>query len=133
MDRGFVLTDERLRTNVAGVYAVGDIVPGLQLAHRGFQQGIFVAEEIAGLEPGADRRGRHPAGHLLRPRGRLGRPHRGAGQGAVRRDEVETYEYNLGGNGKSQILKTAGLRQAGPRRRTARSSASTWSAPGSAS
>ena len=44
-------TDERLRTNVPGVYAVGDIVPGLQLAHRGFQQGIFVAEEIAGLNP----------------------------------------------------------------------------------
>ena len=38
------------------VYAVGDIVPGLQLAHRGFAQGIFVAEEIAGLEPAADRR-----------------------------------------------------------------------------
>ena len=51
MDRGFVLTDERLRTNVDGVYAVGDIVPGLQLAHRGFAQGIFVAEEIAGLTP----------------------------------------------------------------------------------
>ncbi len=44
-------TDERLRTNLADVYAVGDIVPGLQLAHRGFQQGIFVAEEIAGLNP----------------------------------------------------------------------------------
>ena len=44
-------TDERCRTNVDGVYAVGDIVPGLQLAHRGFQQGIFVAEEIAGLDP----------------------------------------------------------------------------------
>ena len=53
MDRGFVLTDERLRTNVPGIFAVGDIVPGLQLAHRGFQQGIFVAEEIAGLEPAA--------------------------------------------------------------------------------
>ena len=51
MERGFVLTDERLRTNVEGVYAVGDIVPGLQLAHRGFQQGIFVAEQVAGLEP----------------------------------------------------------------------------------
>ena len=73
MERGFVLTDERCRTNVDGVYAVGDIVPGLQLAHRGFQQGIFVAEDIAGLAPGADRRGRHPAGDLLRPRGRLRR------------------------------------------------------------
>ena len=51
MDRGFVLVDERLRTNLPSVYAVGDIVPGLQLAHRGFQQGIFVAEDIAGLDP----------------------------------------------------------------------------------
>ena len=51
MERGFVLADERCRTNVDGVYAVGDIVPGLQLAHRGFQQGVFVAEEIAGLAP----------------------------------------------------------------------------------
>ncbi|HET6668056.1 MAG TPA: dihydrolipoyl dehydrogenase, partial [Intrasporangium sp.] len=51
MDRGFVKTDERCRTNLQGVYAVGDIVPGLQLAHRGFQQGVFVAEDIAGLEP----------------------------------------------------------------------------------
>src|SRR4051794_37342941 len=39
MDRGFVLADDRLKTSVDGVYAVGDIVPGLQLAHRGFQQG----------------------------------------------------------------------------------------------
>ena len=51
IDRGFVTTNDRLQTNVPGVYAVGDIVFGLQLAHRGFQQGIFVAEEIAGLNP----------------------------------------------------------------------------------
>src|SRR5690606_29443188 len=51
LDRGFVPTDERLRTNVDGVYAVGDLVPGLQLAHRGFAHGIFVAEDIAGLNP----------------------------------------------------------------------------------
>jgi len=51
MDRGWVLTDERLRTNVDGVYAVGDLVPGPQLAHRGFAHGIFVAEDIAGLDP----------------------------------------------------------------------------------
>jgi dihydrolipoamide dehydrogenase len=63
-------TDERLRTNLPNVYAVGDIVPGLQLAHRGFQQGIFVAEEIAGRTRRRSTR-RHPAGHLLRPGDRI--------------------------------------------------------------
>ncbi len=68
LDRGFVITNERLHTGVANIYAVGDIVPpGLQLAHRGFQQGIFVAEEIAGLNPPDDRRVRHPARDVLRP------------------------------------------------------------------
>ena len=134
MDRGFVLTDERCRTNLEGVYAVGDIVPGLQLAHRGFQQGIFVAEEIAGLDPHADRRGRHPAGHLLRPRGRLGRPRRGAGRASdVRRRR---------GRDRSPTTSaaTARARSSRPRAssswsaaRTARSSASTWSATASAS
>jgi dihydrolipoamide dehydrogenase len=51
LDRGFVSTDERLRTSVEGVYAVGDLVTGPQLAHRGFAHGIFVAEEVAGLSP----------------------------------------------------------------------------------
>jgi dihydrolipoamide dehydrogenase len=51
VERGFVVTDERLHTRARDVYAVGDIVAGMQLAHRGFQHGIFVAEEIAGLTP----------------------------------------------------------------------------------
>ena len=85
MDRGFVVTDERCRTGVDNLWAVGDIVPGLQLAHRGFQQGIFVAEEIAGLSPAADRRDGDPAGDLLPARGRLGRADRGAGRGEARR------------------------------------------------
>ena len=45
-----------------GVFAVGDLVPGPQLAHRGFQHGIFVAEEIAGLDAAADRRDRRSRG-----------------------------------------------------------------------
>ena len=51
LDRGFVVTDERLQTSVPGIYALGDLVPGLQLAHRGFQQGIFIAEELTGRNP----------------------------------------------------------------------------------
>jgi dihydrolipoamide dehydrogenase len=109
MDRGFVLTDERLRTNVPRVFAVGDIVPGLQLAHRGFQQGIFVAEEIAGHNP------RVIADEFI-PRVTYCEPEIasvGITQAqAVERfgaDNVEAYEYNLGGNGKSQILATTGF------------------------
>src|SRR5687767_13057651 len=107
MERGFVLADERCRTNLEGVYAVGDIVPGLQLAHRGFQQGIFVAEEIAGLEPRAiDEDGI--------PRVTYSHPEIasvGLNEDRAREllGEVETLTYDLGGNGKSQILKTQGF------------------------
>ena len=109
MDRGFVLTDDRLRTNVPGVYAVGDIVPGLQLAHRGFQQGIFVAEEIAGLAPRVIEESGIPRVTYCEPEiGSVGLTETQAKEkyGA---DNVEAYEYNLGGNGKSQILGTAGF------------------------
>ena len=51
MDRGYVLVDDKCRTNVAGIWAVGDLIPTLQLAHVGFGEGILVAEEIAGLNP----------------------------------------------------------------------------------
>ena len=50
MDRGYVLVDNKCRTNVAGIWAVGDLIPTLQLAHVGFAEGIMVAEEIAGLK-----------------------------------------------------------------------------------
>ena len=109
MDRGFVPTDERLRTNLPNVYAVGDIVPGLQLAHRGFQQGIFVAEEIAGLNPAPiDETGIPRVTYCDPEVASMGLTEAKAKEqyGA---DKVKTYSYNLGGNGKSQILKTAGF------------------------
>lgn len=108
MERGFVLTDERCRTNVPAVFAVGDIVPGLQLAHRGFAQGIFVAEEIAGLAP-------TPISEAGIPRVTYSDPEVasvGLTETQAREqlgpDGVETLVYDLGGNGKSQILKTQG-------------------------
>ncbi len=60
-------------------------------------------------QPCPDRRVDDPAGDLLRPRGGLRRPHGGAGPSRSHGDEVQTVEYNLGGNGKSQILRTAGF------------------------
>src|SRR4029077_3350206 len=106
MDRGFVITDERLHTNLPHVYAVGDIVPGLQLAHRGFQQGIFVAEEIAGLNPVVIPDEKIPKITYCDP----------TVASAVLTEwrtkeihgDVESCVYALGGNGKSQLLKTAG-------------------------
>jgi len=107
MDRGFVLTNERLATNVPGVFAVGDIVPGLQLAHRGFQQGIFVAEEIAGLAPLAIDETGIPRVTYSEPEiASIGYTE---AQAKEKFGEIESYEYNLGGNGKSQILGTAGF------------------------
>ncbi|MGW4772449.1 dihydrolipoyl dehydrogenase [Nocardia sp. NPDC004278] len=107
LDRGFVTTDERLRTTLPNVYAVGDIVPGLQLAHRGFQQGIFVAEEIAGLSP-------DPINETGIPRVTYSHPEVasvGLTEAAAREafgEEIKTVTYDLAGNGKSQILKTSG-------------------------
>ncbi len=109
MDRGFVLTNDRLQTNLPGVYAVGDIVPGLQLAHRGFMQGIFVAEEIAGLNPlKVDEWGIPRVTYCEPEIASVGLTEAQAKEkyGA---EAVSTYEYNLAGNGKSNILGTAGV------------------------
>ena len=107
LDRGFVVTDERLSTGVQGVYAVGDIVPGLQLAHRGFAQGIFVAEEIAGMSPALIEEAGIPRVTYCDPE--IASVGLTEVQARERHGEVETYEYNLGGNGKSQILQTQGF------------------------
>ncbi len=106
MERGFVLADERLRTNLEGVYALGDIVPGLQLAHRGFAQGIFVAEEIAGLNPPVIDEDGIPRVTYCEPE--VASVGLTEAQAAERHGEIQTLTYDLAGNGKSQILQTQG-------------------------
>lgn len=109
MDRGFVLADEFGRTNVEGVWAVGDIVPGVQLAHRGFAQGIVVAEKIAGLDP-------TPVDDVKVPKVTFCEPEIasvGLSEGKAKEkygeDAVVTAEFNVAGNAKSQILGTQGF------------------------
>jgi len=108
IDRGFVITDERLATGVPGLYAVGDIVPGLQLAHRGFQQGIFVAEEIAGLKPVVIEDVNIPKVTYSDPEvASVGLSEAKAAE-KYGSDKISTYDYNLAGNGKSHIIGTSG-------------------------
>ena len=109
LDRGFVITNERLHTGVGNIYAVGDIVPGLQLAHRGYQQGIFVAEEIAGLKPVVVEDVNIPKVTYSEPEiASVGLTEKAARE-KLGDDKVETQEYNLAGNGKSSILGTGGI------------------------
>jgi dihydrolipoamide dehydrogenase len=108
MERGFVVTDDRRRTNVPNLFAIGDIVPGLQLAHRGFAQGIFVAEEIAGLEPTTVVDAGIPRVTYSDPEVASVGLTESQAREQLGEDRVETLVYDLGGNGKSQILKTQG-------------------------
>ena len=106
MDRGYVTVDEYCRTSVPGVYAVGDLIPTLQLAHVGFAEGILVAEHVAGLDP-------RPIDYDGVPRVTYSEPEVASvgitSKTAKERGlDVQTVTYDLAGNGKSQILGTAG-------------------------
>jgi dihydrolipoamide dehydrogenase len=106
MDRGYILVDDKCRTNVPGIWAVGDLIPTLQLAHVGFAEGILVAEEIAGLNP-------RPINYDGVPRVTYSEPEVasvGLTTAAAKAKGFDVVElnYDLAGNGKAQILKTAG-------------------------
>jgi dihydrolipoamide dehydrogenase len=106
LERGFVKVDARCRTSVEGVYAIGDLIPTLQLAHAGFGEGIFVAEDIAGLDP-------VPLDYDGVPRITYSEPEVASvgitsEEAGKRGYQVVTMTYDLAGNGRSQILQTAG-------------------------
>lgn len=50
-ERGRVKTDSHLQTNVSNIYAIGDVVVGAMLAHKAEEEGVFVAETLAGQKP----------------------------------------------------------------------------------
>lgn len=109
MDRGFVLANERLHTGVGNIYAVGDIVPGLQLAHRATMQGVFVAEEIAGLNPRDVPNDNIPRVTFCEPEiASVGLTEAKAKE-VYGADNVISKQSNMLGNAKSQMLKAAGF------------------------
>jgi dihydrolipoamide dehydrogenase len=106
MDRGYVIVDDKCRTSVPGIWAVGDLIPTLQLAHVGFGEGILVAEEICGLNP-------RPINYDGVPRVTYSEPEVASvglttAQAKERGHDVVELNYDLAGNGKAQILRTAG-------------------------
>lgn len=106
MDRGYVLVDEKCRTNISGIWAVGDLIPTLQLAHVGFAEGIMVAEEIAGLNPRSINYDGIPRVTYSEPE--VASVGLTTAQAKERGHDVVELNYDLAGNGKAQILKTAG-------------------------
>ncbi len=106
MDRGFVLVDELCHTNIPTISAIGDLRPGMQLAHVGFAEGIMVAERLAGLKV-------VPIDYDGVPRVCYSDPEVASvgitsATAAARGIEFTEFNYDLAGNGKSQILQTAG-------------------------
>ena len=106
VERGFVVVDEYCRTGVPTISAVGDLRPGLQLAHVGFAEGILVAERAGGLNV-------TPIDYDGVPRITYSHPEVasvGITSATAAERGIETVELNypVGGNGKSVILQTQG-------------------------
>ena len=106
MDRGYVLVDDKCRTNVPGIWAVGDLIPTLQLAHVGFAEGMLVAEEIAGLNPRAINYDGIPRVTYSDPE--VASVGLTTAEAKKRGHDIIELTYDLAGNGKAQILNTAG-------------------------
>jgi dihydrolipoamide dehydrogenase len=108
-DGELLKVNENLQTNLANVYAVGDIVRGPQLAHKGFQEGIFVAEHMKGLNPRIIDITAIPRVTYSEPEISSVGINESAAKEKYGVDQIRTIQYDLAGNGKSQILKTAGF------------------------
>jgi dihydrolipoamide dehydrogenase len=101
-----VTVDEHCQTSVPTVSAVGDLRPGLQLAHLAFAEGIMVAERLGGLNPA-------PIDYDNIPRITYSQPEVASigltsAQANERGIETTDYTYDLAGNGRAQILQTGG-------------------------
>ena len=106
VERGYVTVDPYMRTNVPTISAVGDLRPGLQLAHVGFAEGIMVAERLGGLNV-------TPIDYDGVPRVTYCDPEVASvgitsAVAAERGIKTKEFTYPLGGNGRSVIKQTQG-------------------------
>jgi dihydrolipoamide dehydrogenase len=106
VDRGYVKVDAYCQTNVETISAIGDLRPGLQLAHVGFAEGILVAERLAGQRV-------VPVDYDGVPRVTYSHPEVASvgltsKQAKERGYDVVTAAYDFAGNGRAQILQTGG-------------------------
>ena len=83
-ERGFIAVDDDCRTNLPNVWAIGDVVRGPMLAHKAEEEGVVVAERIAGQKPHLDFN-TIPSVIYTAPGDRLGRQDRAAAEGGGRR------------------------------------------------
>lgn len=102
MERGRIVVDERMQTSMDGVYAIGDLVKGMQLAHLASVQGIFVAEELSGKTPTV-RLDIVPGCVYTDPEiASVGMTEEDANESGI---EIKTGKFIMGANGKSLITK----------------------------
>jgi dihydrolipoamide dehydrogenase len=106
MERGFVKVDAHCQTNLPNVYAIGDLRPGLQLAHVGFAEGIMVAERVAGLNPPTVDYDNVPRITYSEPE--VASVGITSAQAKERGHDVVEFTYDFAGNGRAQILQTGG-------------------------
>jgi dihydrolipoamide dehydrogenase len=104
-DRGFVKVDERCRTTVDGVWAVGDLIPTAQLAHVGFAEAIVVIRDILGEDAVPVDYTRVPWCIYCHPEVAFA----GLSEDAAKEagHEVVTVKHRFGGNGRALIIGEA--------------------------
>jgi dihydrolipoamide dehydrogenase len=100
-ERGAINVDGDCKTNLPNVWAIGDVVRGPMLAHKAEEEGVAVAERIAG-QHGHVNFNTDALGHLHQPRDRMGRPDRAAAQGRRRAYKAGTFPFLA--NGRARAL-----------------------------
>ena len=104
-ERGFVKVDERCRTTLDGVWAVGDLIPTAQLAHVGFAEAIVAVKDILGEEPVPVEYSRVPWCIYCHPEVAFA----GLSEDAAKEagHDVVTVKHRFGGNGRALIIGEA--------------------------